>query len=109
MNDFAPVDIHSTRIRGIGTRRVEPGREDATRNGITKPTITRGADRIDLSPEARAASQSKVVGGETRTDLVARVRTDIAAGQYLTPDKINRAIDEVERDLSTEFIKNTTS
>jgi hypothetical protein len=51
---------------------------------------------IATGSEARGRSTDKSV----RTDLVGRVRREIAAGTYETPDKIDSAIDGLTRDLA---------
>lgn len=52
------------------------------------------ADQLDISPAAEAAA-SAAEGGEIRSDLVARVRSEIAAGTYETPDKMAAALDRL--------------
>src|SRR5256885_829076 len=55
------------------TRRIEP-----------KP-FARGSDRVELSDAARAAASDST---PIRQDLVNRVREQIAAGRYESPDKV---------------------
>lgn len=45
-------------------------------------------DQLDISAEAAAASQA----GEVRTDLVNRIKGEIAAGTYETADKLDSAL-----------------
>ncbi|HMO86487.1 MAG TPA: flagellar biosynthesis anti-sigma factor FlgM [Lacipirellulaceae bacterium] len=52
----------------------------------------RGADQVDISAAADAAAQA-ADGGDFRSDLVARVRQQIADGTYETPIKLDVAID----------------
>ncbi len=56
-------------------------------------------DQVDISPAAEAAIQAAEQGtaadGGLRTDLVARVRQEIAAGTYETPDKLDAALDRL--------------
>ncbi len=52
------------------------------------------ADQLDISPAAEAAIQA-AEGGETRSDLVARVRGEIASGTYETPEKLDAALDRL--------------
>jgi negative regulator of flagellin synthesis FlgM len=52
------------------------------------------ADQLDISPAAEVAA-SAAEGGEIRSDLVARVRSEIAAGTYETPDKMAAALDRL--------------
>ena len=50
------------------------------------------ADQVDISAAAEAA-MSAAEGGDFRADLVARIRGEIAAGTYETPDKVAVAIE----------------
>lgn len=64
-----------------------------------EPTAAQPAgDKLDISPAAEAAIQA-TEGGEVRSDLVARIRNEIAAGTYETPEKLEAALD---RFLDTE-------
>jgi len=58
----------------------------------SRPSSAGPADQLDISPAAEAAA-SVAEGGEIRQDLVARVRGEIAAGTYETPEKIDAALD----------------
>jgi negative regulator of flagellin synthesis FlgM len=55
-------------------------------------------DRLEISPAAEAAVKATETGG-VRQDLVNRIRSEIAAGTYETPDKLdaalNRMLDEI--------------
>jgi negative regulator of flagellin synthesis FlgM len=51
-------------------------------------TRTQAIDQLDISPEARAASEA----GEIRSDLVGRIKNEIASGVYETPDKLDSAL-----------------
>ena len=53
---------------------------------------TQAADQVDISAAAEAAMNA-AEGDDFRADLVARVRSEIAAGTYETPDKIAVAIE----------------
>jgi negative regulator of flagellin synthesis FlgM len=53
---------------------------------------TQAADQVDISAAAEAA-MSAAEGDDFRADLVARIRGEIAAGTYETPDKIAVAIE----------------
>jgi len=58
------------------------------------PQNARPADQVEISPAAEAA-MSAADAGDFRADLVARVRGEIAAGTYETPDKIAVAMDRL--------------
>ena len=50
------------------------------------------ADQVDISAAAEAA-MSAGEAGDFRADLVARVRSEIAAGTYETPQKLAMSMD----------------
>ena len=52
------------------------------------------SDQLDISPAALAAIEAQE-SGEIRADLVARVRNEIAAGTYETPEKLDAALDRL--------------
>ena len=49
-------------------------------------------DQLDISPEAQIAQPSQD-GAEIRTDLVNRIRSEIANGTYDSPEKMDAALD----------------
>ena len=49
-------------------------------------------DQVDISAAAEAAMNTSE-GGDFRADLVARVRSEIAAGTYETPQKLAMSMD----------------
>ena len=53
-------------------------------------------DRVDISPAAEAAAKAAEAGG-VRTDLVNSIRSQIAAGTYDTPDKMDIAMEPPAR------------
>ncbi|TWT87316.1 Anti-sigma-28 factor, FlgM [Pseudobythopirellula maris] len=55
------------------------------------------ADRVEISPEAQAAAAANEAPGADgiRTDLVARLRGEIASGTYETADKLDGALDRL--------------
>jgi negative regulator of flagellin synthesis FlgM len=55
---------------------------------------TQAADQVDISAAAEAA-MSAAEGGDFRADLVARIRNEIAAGTYESPDKVAVAIESM--------------
>lgn len=60
-------------------------------------SATGPSDQLDISPAAEAAAQA--AEGGIRADLVARVRNEIAAGTYETPDKLDAALDGLLNEL----------
>jgi negative regulator of flagellin synthesis FlgM len=57
------------------------------------------ADLLDISAAAEAAIKS-VENGEIRSELVDRVRNEIAQGAYETPEKLDIALDRLLDELS---------
>jgi negative regulator of flagellin synthesis FlgM len=55
---------------------------------------TQAPDQVDISPAAEAAMKA-AEAGDLRADLVARVRSEIAAGTYETPDKVAVALENL--------------
>ena len=62
------------------------------------PAAPRGADEIELSVQAQLLSRLSELP-DVRQELVDRVRSEIEAGTYDTPDKIEALLDELEQDL----------
>lgn len=81
--------------------RVTPGRQDrAVPVPSESPTAAaRREDRVDLSESAQALSN---LGTDVRADLVARVKAQIAEGNYVTPERIDSAIDAIIAELDAE-------
>ena len=57
--------------------------------GIVSPT-----DQIDISTEAQSILSGSKVFGDIRTDKVADIRRQIAAGTYDTEEKMSAALDK---------------
>jgi negative regulator of flagellin synthesis FlgM len=53
---------------------------------------------VDISAAADAAASAGEISG-VRSDLVARVRGEIAAGTYETPAKLDAALDRLLNEL----------
>ena len=69
-------------------------------NGTSAAGVTRGTDRIDVSPEAREATLvAKLKDLPVRADLVEAARAFIASGTYDTDDRVDAAIDAILEDL----------
>jgi negative regulator of flagellin synthesis FlgM len=56
-------------------------------------------DQVTISPAAEAAIQAAETGA-VRQDLVNRIRAEIAAGTYETPDKLDVALDRMLDELA---------
>jgi negative regulator of flagellin synthesis FlgM len=62
-------------------------------SGATAPA-TKSVDSIDISAAAEAAVQA-AESGEVRQGLVDRIRSQIAAGTYETPHKLDLAVERL--------------
>jgi anti-sigma28 factor (negative regulator of flagellin synthesis) len=58
----------------------------------------RGIDQVDISDHAKFLSRLKE--GPVRSDLVARVRQEIADGTYDTPERLDKALDGLLSDVT---------
>jgi negative regulator of flagellin synthesis FlgM len=70
-------------------------RPAAPASGASAPSTV---DQVDISPAAEAAAQANETGG-IRGDLVARVRSEIAAGTYETAEKLDAAVDRLLNEI----------
>ena len=59
--------------------------------GSQAAPASRATDRVEISPAAEAAAKA-AEAGDIRTDLVNSIRSQIAAGTYDTPDKMDLAL-----------------
>ena len=90
MSDIAPI----SRITSTGkTDDTQPARPQATES-----KTSRGEDKVELSGRAQLLSKLHELP-DVRTDLVERIKAEIDAGTYETPDKIDAAIDKLAEDL----------
>jgi anti-sigma28 factor (negative regulator of flagellin synthesis) len=97
--------ISSSRSSSVsGLRRIQsdaaatqrPQQEDIRSAG------PRGSDSADLSPVSKFLSELKT-GAPVREELVARVKDEIEAGTYETPEKLDAVLDDVTEDLNFEL------
>lgn len=75
-----------------------PGQSQGGRPEQGSVTNARADDTVELSPQARQASETEG-GQQVRADVVARVRAEIAAGTYDTSDKIDALLANLLEDL----------
>jgi anti-sigma28 factor (negative regulator of flagellin synthesis) len=59
----------------------------------SSPQAARGADQVDISAAAQAASQAQST--DFRADLVARIKGEIDSGVYETAAKLDAAVDRL--------------
>lgn len=64
------------------------------RGQTERPAPSQGGDRVEISAEAEALLRQAhaAEGGQIRTDLVNRIRAQIADGTYETPEKLDAAL-----------------
>jgi negative regulator of flagellin synthesis FlgM len=67
----------------------------------TSVTATRQRDVIEISRAAKLAAQVQQTPA-VRTELVARVKAEIAAGTFETPERIEATVDRMMQDLFGE-------
>lgn len=93
MSDIAPVV-------GPGTGRLDTSTEAVVRTASNSVPgrIDRPSDRVELSDRARLLNKLASLPA-IRQDLVDRVRREIEAGSYDTPDKVEGAITNLVDDL----------
>ena len=92
MADIAPIPPAGATAR---THEAGPKRSQAA----APAAATRPADRVDLSDQSRLLSRLASLP-DIRQDLVDRVKAEIAAGNYVTDDKIEVAVDGLLEDLA---------
>lgn len=90
MTDIAPIGRPNSAEYSSGIRPMNNTQSDSQ--------STRSADRVELSEAAKIMSRLHEMP-EVRTELVNRIREQIAAGTYDTPDKIEALLDELAFDL----------
>lgn len=96
VNDISPISGPSfERAREVGPDRPQLSAAPA-RPG------DRGRDRIELSDVARYLSQLQAVP-EIRRDLVDRVRAEIAAGNYDTPERVDEAMRRAAQEAAEDL------
>ena len=66
----------------------------ATAPAAGTASSTRGADQLDISPEAELLSRMRDIP-DVRIDRVLQIRAAIESGQYETADKLDKALDRL--------------
>jgi len=92
MNIQGPSSIH-------GVQGVQGPHSTVRAHGTKSSQSTAGSsDQLEISPAAEAAAKA-AESGDIRADLVARVRSEIAAGTYETAEKLDSALDGLFNEL----------
>ena len=90
----------------IGPFRINPAQATQAAQGASRvpsaagenaaaPRSSGSIDQLDISPQAKAASETSApstVGGDILLDKVADLRRQIASGNYDTPEKMDIAL-----------------
>ena len=91
MNDVGPIARSQATTPGRAARQLQQA-SDA-------PVAARSADRAEFSKAAQLLSKLSELP-EVRQDLIDRVRSEIVAGTYETPEKLDEAIAKLIVDLA---------
>ncbi|MEQ8208626.1 MAG: flagellar biosynthesis anti-sigma factor FlgM [Lacipirellulaceae bacterium] len=91
MQIFGTPNVH-------GPQNVKGPQGSRPASGDRPAAPSQQADSVDISPAASAAANA--ADGEIRADLVARVKNEIAAGTYETPEKLDTALDNFLNELA---------
>jgi negative regulator of flagellin synthesis FlgM len=87
MNINGPSQVH-------GAQSVNPPHFTQRTQSPQGTSATSQTDRVEISQAAEAAIKA-TEAGDVRHDLVNQIRSQIAAGTYDTPDKMNAAVDRL--------------
>ena len=91
MTDISPIGRSQPPVGPSGSRQ-------ASSNASTPVNGSGRADTAEFSTAARLAGLA--ADPPLRTSLIERVRSEIEAGTYETPDKIDQLLDELAIDLA---------
>ncbi len=75
---------------------IQPTSPATTAAKASSPTPA--ADRVEISTEAQIAAKIAALP-PTRTELIDRVKAEIKAGTYDTPEKLDKALDALMDEL----------
>ena len=97
MNIYGPSHVHGPHgVNGPHFNRANGPQSGSPQSG---KAAAGPADQLDISPAAEAAIQA-AEGGEIRSELVARVRGEIASGTYETSEKLDATLDRLLDEIS---------
>ncbi|MCA9229412.1 MAG: flagellar biosynthesis anti-sigma factor FlgM [Planctomycetales bacterium] len=89
------MHIHGpSQVHGLKGPHISPSSSPRANRPSATPT-----DSLDISPAAQAAA-SAAESSEIRSDLVARVRSEISSGTYETPEKLDAALSRLLDEIS---------
>ena len=90
MSDIAPLGRPSA--AGYASHSV------SSRPTATNAAPTRGSDRVELSRTAQLLSKISDLP-DVRQDVIDRVRAEIEAGTYETPERLDKAAEALAQEL----------
>ena len=90
------VDIGPIQAAGGMTPVTSPSLESVKSAGSIDNNLP--IDRVEISPIARLMSEISALP-DIRAEKVAQVRAEIQAGTYITPEKLDIAIDRLLEDI----------
>jgi negative regulator of flagellin synthesis FlgM len=91
MQIYGPGQVHTA--QGINAPHNPQFRRAA--EGGSRPA---GGDQLSISPAAEAAVQA-ISDDAMRTDLVAKIRAELASGTYETAEKLDLALDRLLNEI----------
>ncbi len=97
MNEASQVQSAAA---GRAAEPVQNRRESIAPAKARQATIQRESDNVEVSEAAVFLSKLREQPG-IRADLVAKIRGEIARGDYDTPEKLSQAIDDLIDDVET--------
>ncbi len=97
MNDFNPININTN--GALQAAPLESAQRNGSLNGHPAATAAkRPSDRLELSDRALLLSQLREQP-DVRTDVVDRVRAQIADSDYPSDETLNIALDNLAADI----------
>lgn len=94
MSEINPIgQPNNAALAKVAARRSAAAQEQAA------AAPPRSGDKVELSTQARLLDQLSRIP-EVRTDLVQQVRSEIDAGTYETPERLEATLDALLEDLS---------
>jgi len=97
MSEILPSTSNAASLHGAA-RNGEAARSARTPHAGAAEAPARAADQVELSEGSRLLGMLRALP-EVRADLVERARAEIDAGEFLTDERIDGAVDELARDL----------
>lgn len=104
MTDISHIQSPQPTPRHLGAQHTA---RDASGQTPAAPSRSNGqVDTLDLSNSAleRLRGEKTPESATIRSELVDRIRSEIAAGSYLTPERLDQAADKLAQDISNQEV-----